>query len=134
MKGFDFYNWDFFYWYVGLGVLLLTLLGMNISRLRISNKVANGDGGNLEIKKAIQAHGNAIEHVLPYGMAVLVLTHMRYESTVLGILVFGFLSLRLLHAYSMVTSAFNLRRVSASTTYLFELAACVLIFNGIYQA
>lgn len=131
MNSLDYSHWDYFYWYCGLGVLLLTLLALNISRLRISNKVANGDGGNLNIKKAIRAHGNAIEHILPFGLAILALSHMQYNQLYLAILVFGFLGIRLLHAYSMLTSAFNARRFSAIATYLFELIACGFILTNI---
>lgn len=122
---------QYFYWYSGLAVLLLTLLALNVSRLRISHKVANGDGGNISLKKAIRAHGNAVEHILPFGLAILGLSFMEIKSAILAVLVFGFLGIRLLHAYSLLSATFNLRRVAALTTYLFELLACGLILTAL---
>ena len=42
--------------YAGLSVLLITLLAMNVSRLRMREKVANGDGGNKLVLPGFHAH------------------------------------------------------------------------------
>ncbi len=122
---------QYFYWYSALAVLLLILLALNVSRLRISHQVANGDGGHIGLKKAIRAHGNAVEHLLPFGLAILALSFIEIKPENLAALVFGFLGVRLLHAYSLLSATFNLRRVAALTTDLFELLVCGLILANL---
>jgi len=109
--------------FVFLNVLILTLLALNISRLRISEKVANGDGNNVELKKAIRAHGNGVEHVVVFALLILALESGSAPSTLLAALVGVFTLGRLAHAAGMLGSFFNLRRLGAVTTYLLELAA-----------
>src|SRR5690606_32705613 len=114
----------YFHAYVAVGILLVTLLAMNVSRLRMKLKIGNGDGGNVEMKKAIRAHMNQLEHVLPFGLVVLALAQMQAAEALLAVLVVGFLGGRLLHAYSMLAAQFRFRQLSAGVTYLFELVGC----------
>jgi len=107
--------------FVLLNVSLLTLLAMNISRLRMRERVANGDGGLLSLKKAIRAHLNGVEHTVVFALVILALTQTQAGPKVLATLVVGFTVARLLHAYGMLASAFDIRRVGAGMTYLFEL-------------
>ncbi len=116
--------------YLGLAILLITLLAMNISRLRMQERVANGDGGNKRLKKAIRAHMNALEHIVPYTL-LLYFLHSTLETTTLFIvLAFGFLFIRVLHSFSMLGSKFRLRQITAGLTYAFEVLACVLVLIG----
>ncbi|MBL4607650.1 MAG: MAPEG family protein [Pseudomonadales bacterium] len=112
--------------YVFINIALITALAFNISRLRISEKVANGDGGNLIIKKAIRAHLNAIEHVLPFGLLILALSRDKPSST-LPMLVCAFSIARVLHAVSMLKGNFNLRRFAAVSSYALEVLAVVIL-------
>ncbi len=107
--------------YVAINAFIVTLLALNVSRNRIKHRVSNGDGGKLEMKAAIRAHGNAVEHVTVFGFVVLALEFASASATVLGALVLAFTVSRLMHAASMLTSAFNLRRAAAGLTYLAEL-------------
>jgi len=113
--------------YVGLSVLLIVMLAMNISRLRIKHKVANGDGNNKVVVKAIRAHMNALEHILPFTLLLFVLQGQATSEALFSILAFGFLGNRLLHSYSMLSSKFKLRQITAASTYIFELIGCVLV-------
>jgi len=113
--------------YIGLSVLLVVMLAMNISRLRIKHKVANGDGNNKVITKAVRAHMNALEHILPFTLLLHVLQNQAIAETVFFVLAFGFLGIRLLHSYSMLNSKFKLRQITAAATYVFELSACALV-------
>lgn len=113
--------------FVGLSVLLIVVLAMNISRLRMKHKVANGDGGNKQIVKAVRAHMNALEHILPFTLLLFVLQSQAISETLFGLFAYGFLSIRLLHAYSMLGSKFKLRQVTAASTYFFEVCACILV-------
>ena len=113
--------------FIGLAVLLMTLLAINISRLRIKEQVANGDGGNRAIQKAIRAHMNTLEHTLPFALALYVLHVQSIGADFFGFLAFGFLILRVLHAYSMMNSILTGRQITAALTYLFEVTACITI-------
>lgn len=113
------------YWFnlfVFLNVLMLTMLALNISRLRIAERVPNGDGDNVRLKKAIRAHGNGVEHVVVFALVILALDSSRAPSMLMAMLVVGFTLGRLVHAAGMLGSLFNARRLGAVATYLFELA------------
>lgn len=114
------------YWFivfVALNAFIVTALALNISRLRMRHRVANGDGGLVEMKAAIRAHGNGVEHVGLMGLMVLALELGGASGTGLALLVLGFSLSRVLHAASMLTSRFGLRRLAASGTYAAEVAA-----------
>lgn len=113
--------------YLGLAVLLVALLALNVSRLRIAEKIANGDGGNKKIIKAVRAHMNALEHILPYTLLLAFLYTQPVSSAIFAVLGFGFLLVRLLHSYSMLSSMFKLRQITAALTYLFEFTGCVFV-------
>ena len=108
--------------------LLVALLAMNVSRLRIREKVANGDGGNVSLKKAIRAHGNGVEHLVVVGLQVLALELGHASSLVLSVLVVVFTASRLLHAFSLLSSKFRLRQISALGTYASELGGAIAVF------
>jgi len=115
------------YWwfqmFVCLNAGLVTLLALNISRLRMREKVSNGDGDKLVLKKAIRAHGNGVEHVTIFGLCVLALEAGAASAPLLGTLVLGFTLSRVAHAAGMLVGHFNIRRVAAGVTYLFEIVA-----------
>lgn len=113
--------------YIGLSVLLTVMLAMNISRLRVTHKVANGDGSNKVLVKAIRAHMNSLEHILPFTLLLYVLQGQAISETLFFMLAFGFLGVRLLHSYSMLNSKFTLRQFTAASTYALELSACALV-------
>lgn len=113
----------YFQIYALVVVLTLTLLAMNVSRIRIKERIANGHE-HRDLKIANRAHMNTLEHALPYGLLLLALVQAGVQGTVLAVLVFGFLAVKLGHAYSMLASQLRLRQISAGLTYLFELAGC----------
>ncbi len=90
--------------YIGLAALLLVVLSLQVIRLRYRHKVEIGDGGVLELQRAIRAHANFIEYV-PVAL-LLILTadlvgHEKWVVHVLGILL---LVGRLAHAYGFTTT------------------------------
>ena len=117
----------YFNLYVGLGVLLITVLAMNISRLRFKENIAIGDGGNVDLKKAIRAHINSLEHIIPFGFIVLVLAQLDTGAPILLAATMGFILVRILHSYSMLSASFKLRQLSAGLTYTLEVLGCVTI-------
>jgi uncharacterized protein len=58
--------------YAGLNVLILLILAFLVVVQRQKTKVVLGDGGEPALRRAIRAHGNAVEYVAP-GLAGLTL-------------------------------------------------------------
>jgi len=106
---------------------------MNISRLRMRERVGLGDGGKLALKKAIRPHANALEHVLPFSFMVFVAASLEVNERFLLILIVVFFVSRLVHAASYLYSSDIARQLSASVTYLCELAALVSIVAGLVK-
>ncbi len=123
-----------FKWFVLGNALLLTLLGLNVSRLRIKLKVAHGDGGQIPLKQAIRAHGNGVEHVLLFGMILLAVEMTQAQGTILAVLVSGFTVARVLHAIGMLSRHILARRIGASLTFAGELAALAVLFFSIQSS
>ena len=109
--------------YACMNGLMVTLLALNVSRLRIRERVGNGDGDRPVMKRAIRAHGNGVEHVTVFGLCLLALELGTASTPLLATLVIGFTLCRALHAAAMLCSRFDFRRIAAGGTYLFELAA-----------
>ncbi|MGB1221758.1 MAG: MAPEG family protein [Alcanivoracaceae bacterium] len=59
--------------YTALLLLLLLALAVNVVRWRRQAQVSLGDGDHADLRRAIRAHGNAIEHIPPVmiGLALL---------------------------------------------------------------
>lgn len=114
--------------------LLVTLLAMNVSRLRIRERVANGDGGQVSLKKAIRAHGNGVEHLVVVGLQVVALEACGAPGPVLATLVITFTVSRYLHAYSMLASRFRLRQLTALATYLSEVGGAIAVLCACVSA
>lgn len=98
----------------------MTLLALNVSYKRIKLGVANGDADNREMKKVIRAHGNSVEHISIFSLIVLALAVIQSALVVQGVLVVLFTLGRVLHAYGMLSSKFNVRRVAIVITYCTE--------------
>lgn len=118
--------------FVALNGLLILTLALNISRLRITEKIPYGDGDNLSMKQAIRAHANAVEHAPVYGLMLLALLILPGEQAsqagLIAALVGSFTLARFIHAYGMLGRVFNARRLGAGITYLCELALVVILF------
>lgn len=121
-----------YFWFTlfaGLHGLLLTLLAMNVSRCRLKYRVGNGDGEVRELKQAIRAHGNAVEHSLLFALLVLALCIQGQGAGLTGFLVIAFTGVRVLHALSMLQARFKLRQLTAGGTYALELMASLLVLT-----
>jgi len=115
--------------FVALNTLLLLVLGLNISRLRISQKIPYGDGDYRPMMQAIRAHGNGVEHTTIYGMAILAMTLMQVDSGWVATMVLTFTGARMLHAYGMLYKAFTARRIGAGITFLLQGISVVVLFS-----
>ena len=112
--------------FTAANTLLLALLAFNVSRLRMRERVAHGDGGVLPLKKAIRAHGNGVEHLVVVGLQVLTLELMGASGTLPATLVIVFTASRILHAVSMPGALPGLRKASAGA-YASELGGVVAV-------
>jgi uncharacterized membrane protein YecN with MAPEG domain len=121
---------DFFWFgmHVALNALLLLLLAMQVSRLRMSLKIAYGDNGSVEMNQAIRAHANGVEHVAIYSLNLLALSLLGVSNGLMAVLVLVFFVGRLLHAFGMLKRQFTARRWGAGLTYLSEAIAVVALF------
>lgn len=119
--------------YAALGVLWVTVLALHVSRVRIRERIGNGDGGNRALRKAIRSHMNAVEHVVPFGLVVLGLAVANVADVWIGALVAGMLGSRLLHAFGMLGSRFRLRQVAAGLTYVVEVVGCVVLLVAAFR-
>lgn len=113
--------------FAAANTLLLTLLALNVSRVRIRERVSHGDGGVLALKKAMRAHGNGVEHLVVVGLQVLALELMGASPAVLATLVLVFTGSRIVHAAGMLGSLAGLRRAGAVGTYLSELGGVAAV-------
>ena len=119
--------------YAGLVGLLLLILSYNVSRQRISSKVALGDGGVPSLQRAIRAQANLIEYA-PLALILLAAIEAQgFDVRIvhfLGILlVFG----RLLHGFGLSRSAGPSapRAIGATLTWLMIFLASGLAIFGV---
>lgn len=118
------------YWFILFTVsngLMLLILAINVSRLRIKNQIGHGDGGNSDLKRAINAHANGTEQVPIFGLIILSLELTSAISALLAFLVTLFTTSRLLHAYGLVYKKPGLVRVGAGVTYITQAIAIILL-------
>jgi uncharacterized protein len=90
--------------YGGLTVLLVTALGINVSRLRGVHKAFVGDPLPPELVRPVRAHGNATEWV-PLGLLLLLVLELSGAGSrfMLHLLGGGFFLGRVLHAFGVYT-------------------------------
>lgn len=115
--------------FAALSVLLLLVLAANVSRIRIQEQIGNGDGGNRRLQKAIRAHANALEHLLPYALLLLAAQQLGVDAGLFAGLAYGYWLVRVLHGVGMLGSIFRLRQVTAGLTYLMQLVLCLLVLH-----
>lgn len=117
--------------YAALLSLLIVLLSLNVIRLRRSERVILGDGGNSKLQVAIRTQGNATEYI-PISLILLLLLELSKGSSVLlhigGI---ALLSGRLIHAGGLLTGTIKLRVLGMLLT--FSNIIYLAIVNLVYQ-
>ena len=126
-------NFSNFYWFslfLAMNGLILVLLAINVSKLRIRNRISYGDDGNKELLKAIRVHANGIEQVPIFSLLLLALTLNSTSPLVLSVFVVGFTLARCSHAVGMLFGIHRARQVGAGVTYLLQcVAAAVLLLK-----
>lgn len=110
--------------YGGLTALLVTLLGANVSRLRISLKA--GPGASLpELVRPVRAHGNAAEWA-GLGLLLLLVLELSHAGGSAVLHLFGglFFLARVVHAYGIYAKS-RVLMLGAATNYLVMVAMSV---------
>ena len=87
--------------YIGLLGLLMLVLKLNVGRVRTSQKVAFGDGGNDSVQRAIRVQGNAVEDVPVLLLGLIGLALLSAPVWLIHGLGAGFLLGRVLHAIGL---------------------------------
>jgi hypothetical protein len=88
--------------YGGANALLVTLLGLEVSRARLAGRVFVGDAPSKDMQRTIRAHGNAAEWV-PLGIVMLLVLELGGAgSLALHVLGGAFLLGRILHATGLL--------------------------------
>ncbi len=115
--------------WVGLNLLLLMVLSGLVVRLRQKHKIALGDGGVLELARAVRTFGNATEYV-PTGMAALaVMAVVNAPPAAIHIVGFLLLAGRVIHAVGLFNTggASIPRAIGIVLTWLGYLFAAVVL-------
>lgn len=103
--------------YGGLSALLVTLLGLNVSLLRLRLRAFVTSGPNPELTRPVRAHGNAAEWVPLAVVLMAILELSGANATALHVLGGSFLFARLIHAYGFLFKSF-VSTAGATLNYL----------------
>ncbi|WP_434425360.1 MAPEG family protein [Nannocystis pusilla] len=117
--------------FAALLLLLVALLAVNTSVTRMRLKIRLGDGGDERMTRAIRAHANAFEHVLPF---VLLLFFYEQSGACAATIRWAgglFLAARVGHAVGMLRGPFDLLRVSATLTALLEVWVALALLRNV---
>ena len=110
-----------------LAVVFL-VLSLRVIRLRVEKKVAHGDGGDEELRRAIRGHANWAEYA-PIGIVLVLIAELQSVNMILlAVLAAAFALGRLFHAYGFAFTAGNmfLRRRGMQLTFFTILILAVL--------
>ena len=113
--------------FVAFHALLLTLLALNVVRLRITQRIPNGDGNSIPMKKAIRAHANGVEQVVIFALVLLALTFQAESPDLLWGLAATFSVARVVHALGMLRPHILARQLGAGMTFLLQIVAALLL-------
>lgn len=116
--------------FVALLALVTVALAFNVSVGRFRERIPHGEGSNRELARAIRAHMNSVEHLVPIGL--LLLSYGLLEGSPAAIAALGSSAVLARIALSigiLRKGAFRFRQLGAYVTYGIEavLGALVLL-------
>jgi len=112
-------------------VIFLALLAGNVSRHRIGKQISLGDGGDKGLEKAIRAHANALELMIPFMFLLLCYEAQKPSATWIISIGTAFGVARLFHAMGMLKRGmFRFRQLGAALSLLLTIGLAVLIIIG----
>jgi uncharacterized protein len=91
--------------YAGLFGLLLFGLGFRVTMLRRASRVGIGDGGDLQLARAIRVHANALEWGIPTLLLLLIAEENRASALLLHACGIAFIVARVIHAIGLGRSS-----------------------------
>ena len=113
--------------FVAFNTVLLTLLALNVSRVRIGLRIPNGDGNSIPMKKAIRAHANGVEQVVVFALVLLALTYQALSAEWLLMLAATFSVARVVHALGMLKPHILARQLGAAPTFTLQIVGALLL-------
>lgn len=118
------------YFAAPLGLLIMGL-ALNVSKVRIQNKVSLGDGDNKVVRGAIRAHGNAVEYI-PIILILLFIYELQGGNLiVLWVMGAMLVASRFFHAWGMLRHIFIFRRYGATVTYIVGVLLPIFILGQV---
>lgn len=115
---------------LALLAMLLTVLSLNVSRLRLKYKVSFGDEGHRDLIVAIRAHGNALEQCLLFAVLLLALDiQSPGEVARLAWLGPAFLLARVLHPLAIFQRWLRLRQLAHVSSLFAQLTATWMLLQ-----
>jgi uncharacterized membrane protein YecN with MAPEG domain len=115
--------------YVGLNLILLVLLGLNVSLNRRGKQISVGDGGDDKVTGAVRAHGNQAEWAPLFMVGLVVAALMGIPAYAIHAVGGTFTAGRVLHAFGMLsTTGVSFGRFAGS---LLTLLAGLLLGAGL---
>lgn len=123
------------YWFIVFTLangLLLLALALNVSRLRMKHQIGAGDGGNDDLRRAINAHANGTEQAPIYGLIILSLELLAASGVLVASLVTVFTISRLSHAYGILYKQSGVVRFGAGLTYITQALAIAFLLVKLF--
>jgi uncharacterized membrane protein YecN with MAPEG domain len=115
---------------LALLAMLLTVLSLNVSRLRLKYGVSYGADGHRELTVAIRAHGNALEQSLLFAVLMLALqSQSTGEAALLAWLGAVFVLARVMHPLAMFQRWLRLRQLAHVISLLAQLSAAGMLLR-----
>lgn len=111
----------------GLSVLLLTGLSLHVSRVRLRHRVFLGDGDIKELRVAIRAHGNTVEHLTPLLLLLVVYELLGARKLLVDMFGLAIITARICYAAGYLGRVGLLRQTGASLTYATEAALGLVV-------
>lgn len=91
--------------YAGLLGLILLYLSARVTRVRRTDKIGLGDGGNKQLALAIRVQANFVEYTFPALFLILILELNGFSPTKIHAFGIALIAARLLHAMGLSQSA-----------------------------
>ena len=114
--------------------LLLTLLSLQVSRLRMRHRQTWGDGGHKDLALAVRTHGNTLEQSLLFGLLVLALAQVGGTATAaLAAVCSAFVLARVLYCTAAFGRRLPWRQAAHALTLLCQLAATLLLVRAAWS-
>lgn len=112
---------------VALGVLFVSGLAVNVSRLRVKLGIFRGYGDSTALEQAARVHLNTLEHLLPLCLALVVLELLGAPTREVDALGLSVLLSRVGYAAASFAKLTRARQLSVVLCYLLELVLPLLI-------